>query len=265
MRNAIGLILLALPFRALGQVPPPPPPAPPRVFALPPGGSYLGIGIQEVTAERATALKLPGVAGVEITRVGMDSPAEKAGLKAGDVVLEYNGVKVEGIEQFSRLVRETPAGRDAKLGIFRNGAAQTVTVKIGQRPAWPGLPDNFGFRFPDVPRAFPGLRSPMLGIEAEPIDGQLAQYFGVSEGVLVRSVMKNSAAEKGGIKAGDVILRLDDVKVTSAADITARLRGARGKTVTVALMRDHKEISLSVEVPEPRFGRAEPVRLLMAE
>jgi serine protease Do len=269
MKNTLYIAvwgILALPFGALSQAPPPPPPATPaRVFTVPPGGSYLGIGIQEMTAERAKALKLPEVAGVEITRVGPDSPADKAGLKSGDVVLQYNGVKVEGIEQFSRLVRETPVGREEKLDIFRNGAPQTVTVKIGQHPALPGFPDGFGFRLPDVPRVFPGMRSPMLGVEAESIDGQLAQYFGVNEGVLVRSVMKNSVAEKAGIKAGDVILRLDDMKVASPADISARLRSARGKVVMVTLMREHKETALPVDVPEPRFGRAEPVRLITFE
>jgi len=271
MRNVLGFaMLLALPFGARGQAPAPPfPPAPPataaRVFMAPAGGSYLGVGIQEVTPERAKELKLPEAAGVEVTRVGPDSPADKAGLKAGDVVLQYNGVKVEGIEQFSRLVRETPVGRDQKLDIFRNGATETVTAKIGPRPAPPGFPDGFGFRLPDVPRVFPGMRSPMLGVEAESIDGQLAQYFGVTEGVLVRSVTKNSAAEKAGIKAGDVILRLDDMKVVSPADISARLHAARGKSVMVALMRDHKELVLPVEAPELRPGRAEPARLLTIE
>jgi serine protease Do len=230
-----------------------------------PGGSYLGVGIQEITAERAKALKLREDSGVEITRVSTDSPAEKAGLKVGDVVTQYNGTKVEGLEQLSRLVRETPVGREVKLDIIRNGATQTVTAKIGQHPPAPGFPDGYSFRMPDIPRIFQGMRSSMLGIEAESIDGQLAQYFGTNEGVLVRSVMKTSAAERTGIKAGDVILRVDDTKVTSTAEISARLRSARGKSMPVALLRDHKEIMLTVEVPEARFGRAEPVRLVTFE
>jgi serine protease Do len=234
-------------------------------MVIAPGASYLGIGIQEMTAERAKVLKLPDVSGVEITRVGPDSPADKAGLKAGDVVLQYNGAKVEGIEQLSRMVRETPVGREEKLDIFRNGATQSVTVKIGQHPAAAGFPDGVGFRMPDIPRVIMGMRSPMLGVEAEPIDGQLAQYFGLSEGVLVRSVIKGSTAEKAGIKAGDVIVRLDDVKVVSPAEITAHLRSARGKTVAVTLMRDHRETAVSVEIPEARLGRAEPAHFIAIE
>ena len=142
--------------------------APARAFesgSIAPGGSYLGIGIQEITADRAKALRLREEAGVEITRVGPDSPADKAGLKAGDVVLRYNGTKVEGLEQLSRLVRETPVGREAKLDIFRNGAPQAVTVKIGQHP--PGLVSR-GFRFPLAgrPASLYGIAQPDVGVEA---------------------------------------------------------------------------------------------------
>jgi serine protease Do len=268
MKTSLLITVLALPWMAMGQAPAPPqPPVPPVQFTrvrINPGGSYLGIGIQEITAERAKALKLAEEAGVEITRVAPDSPADKAGLKAGDVVLQYNGMKVESLEQFSRLVRETPVGREVKLEIFRNGAAQTVAARVGEHPAIPGLPDGFSFRMPDVPRIIQGLRSPMLGVEAESIDGQLAQYFGVSDGVLVRTVMKGSAAEKAGVKAGDVILRVDDMKVATPAEISGHLRAARGKPVPVSLMRDRKEISVTVEAQEAA-GRAEPVRLVMLE
>jgi serine protease Do len=245
---------------------PPAPPAPSAARYLPGSGSYLGIGIQEITGDRAKALGLKEEGGVEITRVSPDSPAERAGLKAGDVLLTYNGTKIDGIEQLSRLVRETPVGRDVKIELWRNGSAQTVTARIGQHPL-PGLPEGFNWRMPDIPRMIQGMRSPLLGIEAESIDGQLAQYFGVSDGVLVRSVMKGSLAEKAGIKAGDVITRVDDARVTSAADISNRLRTARGKTVSIALMRDHKETSVNIEVPDvrPAFGRTEPARFVTVE
>ena len=261
---------LALPSVAAGQTPvPPQPPAPPaissRVITIAPPGSYLGIGIQEITAQRAKALKLGEEAGVEVTRVAPDSPADKAGLRVGDVVLQYNGMKVEGLEQLSRLVRETPVGREVKLDIFRNGAPLTLMARVGQHPALPGMSDGFSFHMPDVPRTIQGLRSPMLGVEAESIDGQLAQFFGVNEGVLVRTVMKGSPAEKAGIKAGDVILRVDEAKVTTPAEISAHLRAAHGKPVPVAIMREHKEMSMTVE-GEPRpGGRAEPVRMVMFE
>src|ERR1700684_2075028 len=111
MRSAILITVLALPWWAVGQQPPaaPQPPSPPAVpsrFMITPPGSYLGVGIQEITGDRAKALKLPSDTGVEITRVAPDSPAEKAGLKSGDVILQINGIKVESLEQSSKLVRE---------------------------------------------------------------------------------------------------------------------------------------------------------------
>jgi serine protease Do len=268
MRSTLLITVLALPWWAMGQAPipaqPPVPPVPPSRMVTPPG-SYLGVGIQELTPERAKALKLREETGVEITRVAADSPAEKAGLKSGDVVLQINGIKVDGLEESSRLVRETPAGHEVKLEIFRNGAMQTITARVAEHPRMPALPDGIGFRMPDVPRIIQGLRSPMLGVEAESIDGQLAQYFGVSEGVLVRTVMKGSAAEKAGVKAGDVILRVDETKVASPAEISARLRAAHGKAIPLALVRERKEMSVTVEAPEARVGRAERAHLISPE
>ena len=72
--------------------------------------------------------------GVEIKSVDANSPAAKAGLKDGDVVLDYNGQPVAGIEQFARLVRETPAGREVRLSVWRGGAMQTITATIATRP-----------------------------------------------------------------------------------------------------------------------------------
>src|SRR5580658_2523326 len=97
------------------------------------GGSYIGVMMQEVDSERAKALKLGEETGVELTLVEQDGPADKAGLKVGDVVLRYNGQRVEGNDQFARLVRETPPGHEVKLEISRGGAMQTVMVRVALR------------------------------------------------------------------------------------------------------------------------------------
>jgi serine protease Do len=221
--------------------------------------SYLGVNLQEISADRAKALKLPEEAGVEITRVEANSPASAAGLQVGDAVLEYNGQRVEGIEQFSRLVRETPAGREVKLRVFRNGAAQTIAAKIGSHSAAQQIQpfSQFfnGSGWPDSLQSFQSTwRSSALGLEAETLSGQLAEYFGVKEGVLVRSVMKDSAAEKAGVKAGDVITKVFDSKVSTPADISTRVRGLNGQSVPLTLMRDHKETTVNV----PSNGGALP-------
>ncbi len=229
------------------------------------GSSYIGVMVQEIDGDRARQLKLREEYGVEVTRIETDSPAERAGLKVGDAIQQYNGQRVEGMEEFKRLVSETPAGREVKLDIVRAGGAQTLPVKIGVRPVpiavahpmpWPAQAPmrQFEKRMPDLPRSFLTWKSSVLGVEAEALDGQLAEYFGVKEGVLVRSVTKGSAAEKAGIKAGDVITRVDDSKVATPADISSRIRSIQGKQVPVVVMRDHKEMTLSITVDDDDRG-----------
>ena len=229
--------------------------------------SFLGVAIQEIDSDRAKALKLPEEAGVEVTRIAPDSPAEKAGIKTGDVLTQYNGQRVEGMDQFSRMVRETPAGREVRIGILRNGSAQTLSAKIAARPLITGqlVPaptasavPAFDYRFPDMPQSRMTWRSAILGIDVETLEGQLAEFFGVKEGVLVRMVNKDSPADKAGIRAGDVIVRLDEVKVATPADISAHLRGARGRPVSVSVVRDRKEITVMLAVaagPDRSLGQ----------
>jgi serine protease Do len=268
---------------SLAQNPAPPaPPAPPvvrlerapQVMTLVAGGSFLGIGVREVEADRVKELKLKEEQGVEITTVDADSPAAKAGLQKGDVVLEYNGQRVEGTMQFIRMVRETPGGRSAKLLISRNGSPQTVYATVQERKpsTWQG-PDGKAFTFvapriqmPDIPRPVMSWRGSMLGIEAESLEGPLAQYFGVKEGVLVRSVAKDSAAEKAGLKAGDVIVKVGDETVDSPQDVSNALRN-RGdkKTVSLTVMREKKETSVAVTFDEAAPGRRAPARSVRAQ
>jgi serine protease Do len=234
------------------------------------GSSYLGVGVVEMTPERAKELHLKEERGVEVRCIDSDSPAAKAGLKENDVVLEYNGQRVEGGEQFMRLVRETPPGRPASLLIFRNGANQTLTATIGQRqsgmlgllemepdgplmamPSMPEMPPMPSIHIPDMPRAFTGWRSPTLGIESESLNPQLAEYFGVKEGVLVRMVTHDSAAEKAGFKAGDVIVKVEGEKVSTPKEISSLLQSSRSKkTVAITVLRHQKEVVLNVTLEE---------------
>ena len=254
------------------------PPAPARArtaarrVVVPRGSSYLGIAVVEIEADHAKALHLKEARGVEVTCVDEDSPASKAGLKPGDVVLEYNGERVQGGEQFVRLVRETPPGHAAALLVVRNGANQTLTATIAQRPqaamAFEFEGDNFamamppmapmppmqplpGIRMPDIPRAFMTWRSPTLGIESESLNPQLAEFFGVKEGVLVRAVTKDSSAEKSGFKAGDVIVKVDGERVTTPREISSILQASRSKkTLPVTVVRHQKEVVLNVVLEE---------------
>ena len=239
----------------------------PHVYVSKSGGSYLGVGVADIDAERAKALNLKEENGVEVKAVTPDGPATKAGIKEGDVVLEYNGQAVQGTEQFQRLVRETPAGRQVKLSIWRGGATQNLTATLGTRKGPMIRTDQGEFSFsmppmpefrnlpamPDMPKIEMSWRNAMLGIDGESIGAQLAEYFGVKDGVLVRSVVKNSAAEKAGMKAGDVIVKIDNSNVTTSREITNALRSLKSKkSFPVVVVRNRKEMTLTVTIDEQR-------------
>jgi serine protease Do len=269
MNRAIicGTGILAVALSAIAQPPPPsaptPPPARPmRVYAYTPGGSYLGVGVREIDSARVKELNLKQELGVELTQLEPGGPAEKAGMKVGDVIVEFNGQKIDGTEQFVRMVRETPPGRQVKLGVLRKGASQTLTATIGQKKELEPrarvaprieMPEmTMPMPMPDIPMANMTWRTGMLGVEVEGLGPQLAEYFGVKEGVLVRSVVKDSPAQKAGLKAGDVILKVDENKITNPRELTSSLRMVKGKrrTYSVRLMREHRETSLDVTIDE---------------
>jgi serine protease Do len=237
-------------------------------------GSYLGVGVLDVDTERAKALKLKEERGVEVSSVTEGGPADKAGIKQGDVVLEYNGQPVEGIAQFQRLVHETPNGREVKVEVWRNGASLTLTATVETRKGFslesPNMDINiFGnpptFDMGSMPTVHPFdmsnfvtvMPSRRLGIDGEGLgdEPQFAEFLGVKEGVLVKSVLKNSAAEKAGIKAGDVITKIGDTQVFNSRDITSTLRANhQNQTFTVTVVRNKKEMQITVTI-EDRTGQ----------
>jgi len=255
------------------KVPPPPPPAvraypAPQPRPLPPGDamfsvmggrSYLGVDTEDVTAERLPALKLKEERGVEITMVDKDAPAGKAGLREHDVILEFNGTRVESQEQLRRLIRETPPGRTVNLAISRDGQPLNVAVQLADRRKVMRfvMPDRrqFSFHFPEPP-AFdiytpPGMSSSRLGVQVEGLTRQLGDFFGVKDGqgVLVRSVEKGSPAEAAGLRAGDVIVRVDNDPVNDRGDLRRALRARRGK-IALGIVREKREQTLTVTLTE---------------
>src|SRR5258708_34703520 len=161
-----------------------------RTFVIASGRSYLGIDIEDVSPERLSALKLKEERGVEVTMVDQDAPAGKAGIKEHDVILEFNGTKVESGEQLRRLIREPPLGRPVALGISRDGNPMTINVQLGDRGkiAAENLPQVI------VPRPMPPMpeivipnfegqlhvySSPYLGVQVESVGRQLGEYLGI--------------------------------------------------------------------------------------
>ena len=233
-------------------------------------GSYLGVDINEITKDRVSALKLKDEHGVEITMVDQDAPAGKAGLKEHDVILEYNGARVEGEEQLKRMIHETPGGRTVNLGISRDGQMLQVPVTLADRrkvtvwgPSGHPMPRILDIPMPPMP-PMPEIDMPDVnvlvrsysisaGMMVDNLTPQLGEFFGVKsgEGVLVRSVEKGSPAEAAGLKAGDVIVKVDDEKVGDRGDWRRALRERKSGKVSLGIVRDKHDQTLTLTLPVP--------------
>lgn len=250
-------------------------------------GAHIGVTVRDVDNADTKDPK----AGVVIDDVSPGGPAEKAGMKTGDAIAEFDGERVRSALQFTRIVRETPEGRSVQAILSRGGQRVAVTVT----PDRSNFGDDFGMRLLDGPRArlaFPPVAPPAppappapgapraprppsalispsmpfdfigrsrhsgpLGITTEDLDTQLAEYFGVKEGVLVKSVAEGSAAVKAGLKAGDVITAVNGRHIYDVSDVTRALeRMETNGEFTVEVTRDRKAQTLKGKL-ETRDGR----------
>ncbi|HXR39453.1 MAG TPA: PDZ domain-containing protein [Terracidiphilus sp.] len=230
---------------------------------------YLGVDLADVDQEKAQALKLKVVRGAIITLIDHDAPAGQVGLKVNDVVLQLNGQNVEGAEQLRRMLREIPAGRKVSLEFSRDGIVQTISVELADRRAmehevWNKL-GNDGDVFAQSPgmgvlagggdNALPGMfHMPIfgstlnVGAMVEPLTGQMAEYLGVPNGLMVKQVAHKSEAASAGLKAFDVILKVGPDAVSTVSDWDRALRSNQGKQVQVTILRDKKQQTLTLQV-----------------
>jgi serine protease Do len=237
------------------------------------------IGVRVTDALESPARGAGGGGGVRIEEVQPGSPAEKAGLKRGDVIVEFDGEHVRGTRQFARLVQETPPGRTASATVLREGQTTQVQITTGEGREMSSLmidgdrlreyfgdlgnprdylrPFNFNFDLA-VPGVMSGAR---LGVNVVELTNQLAQYFGAKEGVLVSSVADGSAAARAGVRAGDVITSINGQRVATREDLLRGLRDTRqgdgpagsGGDIDVKLsvVRDKKDMSITVKLDAP--------------
>jgi serine protease Do len=219
--------------------------------------AYLGVGVVQLSDERVKALKLPSDRGVEVTLVVPNSPAAKAGLKPNDVILELNGKPADSAEQFPALIADAGPGAKVSMTLWRNGAKQTLTATL-EAPPDLFLPLPALVIPPQPPNAMPPFHgipsdSPLVGFIGEELSPQLAEFFGVKQGVLVESVDPNTPASRAGLKAGDVVTKVNGTPVTSPREISFLIRGKRSISFTV--VRNKKEMALNVELAEVRTDR----------
>src|SRR5437870_6505070 len=185
-------------------------------------------------------------------------------IKEHDVILTINGSKVESVEQLRRMIREIPPGRVVNIGLSRDGQPLNLQVQLGTRhsrsffkippvpplapmPPMPLMPEM------DIPMSVVVVHSAMRsGLMVENLTPQLGEFFGAKngEGVLVRSVEKGSRAEKAGFHAGDVIVGVNGETIHDVGDFSHALNGRKDNTATVGIIRDKKQQTLSLTLPD---------------
>jgi len=229
----------------------------PRRVQLP-AQSFLGVELSEVNKETVSRLKLREERGAVIDGVTSGSGAAQAGLQKNDVIIKWDGQRIESAREVSRQIHETPPGRSVRLGIMRDGKEMDVNVTMGERPSPVTRssvvrPSVASVRVrPERVRAEIVVgrgRARALGVELQSMTPQLAEYFGLSKrsGALVIFVFADSPAAKAGLKAGDVILSVGTETVQNPVDVRRALSDKpEGSEVEFKIIRDKQEKTLKV-------------------
>jgi serine protease Do len=229
------------------------------------GGSRVGARMRDVDSADVSREKLASATGAVVEDVEAGSPADKAGFRAGDIVTSFDGEKIRSARQLSRLIEETPDGRQVAVSVLRGGAPTALKVTPeasasgspfeGFSAQLFGLPEFRSFTTRPRPGSpsldpFPNLETQeasqgRLGVEVMNLNDQLGDYFGTRMGVLVTHVSDGRPAKTAGLKAGDVIMRVNGQLIPDGDDLRRRVAQA-GQDVTLGVMRDRKELTLKV-------------------
>jgi len=234
---------------------------------------YLGVALGEVDNERANTLHLKDAHAAEVVMVDHDAPADKSGLKVHDVILQLDGQSFDNVDQLRRRLREMPSGRTVSLLVSRDGTRLNVVVQLCdrallQQQAWskhftvpePSAPASGQSFLGSVASSGPAFLDSMIpralyvGADVNPVRTQLAGYFGVKSGtgLLVESVDDQSPASRAGLKAGDVVVKVESAQMTSKNDWLKAIRNHRGHLVQVTVMRNKQEQILTMSAGKPK-------------
>ncbi|HUV29901.1 MAG TPA: PDZ domain-containing protein [Acidobacteriota bacterium] len=213
--------------------------------------AWLGVSTQTVSGDLARSFDLPVNYGALVNDVSPDSPADKAGIREDDVIIALDGAKVSEAGELTDLVREHSPGDEVTVTLNRDGQEQEVKVELGARRAkyksldsdYPMVMDDFRWRG-DQEQSY-------IGVVLMDLSEQLGDYFGVPDGhgTLISEVEEESPAEKAGLKAGDVIVGIDDEEMEDAGDVSDMIgEKDEGDKVNITVLRNRRETRVAVEV-----------------
>ena len=229
-------------------------------------GPQIGILVRDFEKSDVEKEGLEFHEGAVIDEIQHEGAGAKAGFEIGDAVIDFAGERVRSSRQLARLVQETPTGRTVNVIVMRDSIRKELHVRPKtrvhapfrrvRRPFHGHRNQDFASPKPDVPRfELDLLTRSRLGIGVGQVGPQLADYFGVQNGVLVMHVVEDSAAEVAGLKAGDVITAVNELKINRVSEFRRKLLAFdRGDEVDLIVVRDKDELILKaildVEDPE---------------
>ncbi len=200
---------------------------------------WLGVSIQPLTPELAKGFGLKEAKGVLISDVVQDSPADRAGIAAGDIVTEFDKKKVETPQDLQKAVAVTPPGKGVPLKVWRDKGEKTLEIKIGETPD-----DNVALKSTNKSKT-------LLGLDVRPITPDIARQLNLrgGEGVLVFSVEDDSPAAEAGLQRGDVIREVNRQRVRNLQEFERATKDIKeGDRVTVLLQRGQQSLYVAFTV-----------------
>ncbi|MCE9508095.1 MAG: DegQ family serine endoprotease [Alphaproteobacteria bacterium] len=205
---------------------------------------WLGVRIQEITPEIAESLGLDKPVGALVSGVTAKGPAEKAGIKSGDVILKFDGVAIDQMRQLPKLVADAEVGKKSALTLWRKGKELTVTVDLGQleKAEETGM---IAGKKEEKKAGIPSTAVESVGLSLAPLTDQLRDTYKIppsTDGVLITEVRKDGAAASKGLEEGDVIVEIDQQEVATPEDAAAKIAAAeKAKRASVLLFIARKD------------------------
>jgi serine protease Do len=190
---------------------------------------WLGVMIQKITSDLKDKLKLKTDKGALVADVSKGGPAEEAGIKRGDVIIEFDGNEVKEMSELPYMVASTPLNKKVTVKVIRKGREKELRVKIGELKE-------------EKEGKIESQEKPDLGMSVEELSPELARRLGLSEttGLVVVNVQPHSPASEAGLRQGDVILEIDQVPVRDLDEFDEKMNAYDGGATILLLVKRNK-------------------------